>query len=84
MVASVTAVWLALYALLRRLFGRAHPCPRRGFVLLAAGALSWFARGQLRPAVALVGALLAAIAASSGRTFPATCLSTPPGLRSRC
>jgi hypothetical protein len=72
MVASVTAAWLALYALLRRLCAAHTLALGAGFVLLAAaGALSWFAAGAsyvlLWP---LVGALLAAIAASRRADVP--------------
>ena len=72
MVACVTAVWLALYALLRRLFAAHTLALGAGFVLLAgAGLASWFAAGAsyvlLWP---LAGGLLAILAVSRRADVP--------------
>jgi hypothetical protein len=72
MVACITAVWLALYALLRRLFAAHTLALGAGFVLLAgAGLSSWFAAGAsyvlLWP---LAGGLLTVFAVSRPADVP--------------
>jgi hypothetical protein len=68
-VACITAVWLALYVLLRKKMAAHSIALGAAFVLLvAAAASSWFAVGASYAVTwPLVGSLLAAIVASSGR-----------------
>jgi hypothetical protein len=75
LVACITAVWLALYVLLRKRFAAQSIALGAAFVLLAAAALSaWFAAGaSYVVAWPLIGSLLAAMAASSRRP------DSPPG-----
>jgi hypothetical protein len=69
MVAFIMAVWLALYVLLRKRFAAHSIALGAAFVLLlAAGVSSWFAVGASYVVTwPLIGSLLAAMAASSGR-----------------
>jgi hypothetical protein len=69
MVAFITAVWLALYVLLRKKFAAHSIALGAAFVLLVgAAASSWFAVGASYVVTwPLIGSLLAVIAASSGR-----------------
>jgi hypothetical protein len=70
MVAIVTAVWLALYVLLRKKFGAHSIALGAAFVPLAGAAVSsWFAAGASYVVTwPLIGSLLAVMAVSSGRS----------------